>query len=119
MDLKLDNNGDLAIESGDFVLLDGVDAIAQDCDVRLNFSQGEWFLDQRLGVPYFQKILGQKPRISAVTQIIQDAILTTPGILSISDFRIDYNGTTRLLSIEFVGVADSGTFEYSKELIVK
>lgn len=118
MDLKLDSNGDLAIEDGDLVLIDGVEAIAQDCEVRLKFFQGEWFLDQRLGVPWFQKILGHKPRLNAVSQIIQKAILTTPGILAITDFALDYEGATRTLSISFTGESESGSFDFTTELIV-
>lgn len=118
MDLKLDSNGDLAIEDGDLVLIDGVEAIAQDCEVRLKFFQGEWFLDQRLGVPWFQKILGHKPRLNAVSQIIQKAILTTPGILAITDFALDYEGATRKLSISFTGESESGSFDFTTELIV-
>jgi hypothetical protein len=47
MDLKLTGQKDLEIdaETFDLVLIDGVDAIAQDCDVRLQFFLGEWFLD--------------------------------------------------------------------------
>lgn len=118
MDLKLDTNGDLAIKDGDLVLIDGVDAIAQDCEVRLKFFQGEWFLDQRLGVPWFQKILGHKPRLNAVSQILQKAILTTPGLLAISDFNLDYDGPTRKLSVSFRGESEEGPFDFTTALIV-
>ena len=118
MDLKLDASGDLDFEDGDLVLVDGTDAIAQDCRVRLRFFLGEWFLDTRLGVPWFQKILGQKPRLNAVRDILQRAALTTPGLLSLSDFSLDYEGATRRLSVSFTGHADSGSFEFETELIV-
>jgi len=118
MDLKLTASGDLAIENGDFVLIDGVDAIAQDCRVRLKFFLGEWFLDQRLGVPWFQKILGQKPRLNAVSQILQKAILTTPGIQTITDFVLDFEASTRKLSVSFTGESEDGSFEFTTELIV-
>jgi len=118
MDLKLDSTGDLAIEDNDLVLLDGVDAIAQDVEVRLRFFLGEWFLDTRLGVPYYQKILGQKPRLTAVAGIFRKAILTTPGMLSITNFEIDYDGPTRALSISFRGTSIEGDFLFNKELII-
>jgi len=118
MDLKLDTAHDLDFTAGDFALLEGTNAIAQSCKVRLQFFQGEWFLDQRLGVPWFQKILGQKPRLNVVSQIIQKAILLTDGILAIKNFELDYSGATRTLSISFIGESESGSFEFKTELIV-
>lgn len=118
MDLKLDENRDLAIENDDLVLVDGLEAIAQDCEVRLNFFLGEWFLDTRLGIPWFQRILGHKPRLIAVKSIIKKGILTTPGILGIIDFDLTWDGVTRALSIEFRANTVEGEFEYKKELII-
>ncbi|GAG92615.1 unnamed protein product, partial [marine sediment metagenome] len=36
-DFKLDSNFDLVIENDDFVLVDGLEAIAQQLRIRLNF----------------------------------------------------------------------------------
>jgi len=117
-DIKLDEDGDILIEDDDLVLVEGVDAIAQDVEVRLTFFQSEWFLDTRLGVPWFQKILGQKPRLDVVKSIIRKAIMTTPGMQGISDFVAEYDGRTRLLSVSFKGQSVEGEFEFDKELIV-
>lgn len=118
MDLKLDANGDLDTTGGKLTLLDGTDAISQSCAIRLKFFQGEWFLDQRLGVPWFQEILGEKTRLNVVRAILQKAILTTPGLLAISSFEMDYTGATRTLSVSFTGQAESGSFDFTSELIV-
>lgn len=118
MDLKIDGNYDIVIENGDFVLVDGVDAIAQHITIRLNFFLGEWFLDTRLGVPYYEQILGQKPRLEAVRAIFRRVILETPGMLSISKLNLDYIGDTRALNVTFDGVATDGEFTYSQELII-
>lgn len=117
-DLKLTTGHDIEISNGDIVLVSGVAAIAQDCDVRLKTFLGEWFLDTRIGVPYFEKILGAKPRLVALKGIFRDAIMSTPGIESITDFLIDYSGATRQLSISFVAETVDGSFAYDKELIV-
>ena len=117
-DFKLDNNYDLAIENDDLVLVDGVDAIAQDCEVRLLTFLGEWFLDQRIGIPYYQQILGQKPRLVLIKGIIRKGILTTPGILGVKDLQADYINSTRVLSLSFTADTVEGTFVYDKELII-
>lgn len=118
MDFKLDTTGDLAIEDDAIVLVDGIEAVTQDVTIRLKFFLGDWFLDQRLGVPYYQKILGTKPRMFALKGIFKKAILSTPGIDSITDFEISYDTTTRLLSVSFRTEYQGEPLEYSKELIV-
>ena len=119
MDLKLDTTThDLDVTAGKLTLLDGVDYVAQACEVRLKFFLGEWFLDQRLGVPWFQKILGQKPRLNAVSEILQSAALTTPGLDAITEWELDYTGASRSLSISFKGQAGDEPFDFTTELIV-
>jgi hypothetical protein len=121
MDLKLTGAGDIEIdeETYDVVLVDGVDAIAQDCDIRLQFFLGEWYLDTRLGIPYYQEILGFKPRLTAVKGIFRKAILSTPGILSfLEPLEINYDNTTRTLGVSFRADTVEGSFEYNKELII-
>lgn len=119
MDLKLSGN-DIYLNPStyEFELIDGLDAIAQDCEVRLQFFLGEWYLDTRLGVPYYQEILGHKPTMQAVKGIFRDAILTTPGIQSVFELEIDFEGTTRTLSVSFKAETVEGSFEFDKELIL-
>jgi hypothetical protein len=117
-DLKLDANDDLLIENDDLVLIDGIDAIAMDMQTRLQIFQGEWFLDTRIGVPWFQEIIGQKPRLLVVKSIIRDAILTTPGVTNILDLELDFEGITRSLSISGRCGTVDGEFEFNKEIIL-
>jgi hypothetical protein len=117
-DLKLDANEDLAIEENDLVLIDGLDAIAQDMQTRLQIFQGEWFLDTRIGVPWFQKILGTKGRLLLVKSVIRKSILTTPGVINILDLNFDFEGSTRLLSISGRCGTEEGEFEFTKEIII-
>jgi hypothetical protein len=118
MDIKLDSSHDIAIENDDLVLLDGVDAIGQEVSIRLQFFLGEWFLDARVGLPYYEKILGQKPRISVVTSIFRESILSTPGILTVTDLEIDFTGATRALSVSFFADTVEGPLTYDKEFIL-
>jgi hypothetical protein len=117
-DLKLDTNGDLAIVGDTLVLTSGIEKVAQDLTIRLQFFQGEWFLDSRLGVPYFQKILGEKPRLNVLKNIFRKAIMTSPGVRTINDLILDYDGPTRRLSVSFNVKSVEGDFTYTKELIV-
>ena len=117
-DLKLSATHDLVFEDDELVLIEGREAIAQDVLVRLQFFQGEWVLDIRLGMPYFQKILGKKPRLAAVKSIFRDAILGTPGITAVNDLDLSYTGVTRVLSVSFTAETTDGSVEFNKELII-
>ena len=120
MDLALNNAGDLDLTpSGELVLLDGIDAIAQHIRIRLRFFLGEWFLDQRVGIPYFQQLLGQKPNETAVKSIFRAAILSTPGIESISEMSVDFDGSTRRLGIAFTAITTGEeTLTFDEELVL-
>lgn len=117
MDLQLDTTGDLELTSAgdDLVLVDGGEAIAQDVRTRLRTFQGEWFLNPDIGMPYFQKILGQKPRYAFLVAIFTDAISQTPGIIKISDLVLDFNGEDRILSVNFKADSTAGPIEYKEE----
>ena len=121
MDLKLDIDGDLAIESGDMVIItDKVAAIRQHVQIRLQMFQGEWFLDERLGIPYFQDILGKPTNINVIKSIYVEAILETPGIIEILDFNIDFDSLVRKVTISFQARVD-GTdelLEFDQPLII-
>ncbi len=120
MDLQLGTDHDLILadDGSDLVLVDGGDAIAQSLDIGLQTFVGEWFLDSRIGVPYFQKILGQKPKLNVVKALLRKAIMTTPGVLNISDYVVEFDGPSRRLTVSFTCLGSSGTFPYEKELIL-
>jgi len=117
MDLKL-TGGDLAIENDDLVLVDGVDAVAQHVSTSLKTFLGEWFLDTRIGFPWFERVLGQKPRLSELNQLFREAVLKVPGMLAITDMNVTYEGASRNLTVDFRGTCTDGVIEYNEEFIV-
>jgi hypothetical protein len=71
-DLKLTNNHDLLIEEGDLVLINNEAEMAvQSLKINLLLFRGEWFLDNTIGVPYFQEILGKVSNKTLVDNIIK------------------------------------------------
>lgn len=107
--LRLDaDTGDLDLSSGTVRLVDGADEIAQKIRIRLRFFLGEWFLDTRLGVPWFQKVLGKKRKKAIVDVYIKRVVLTTPGVQSIDSFSMTFDGVTRKLSVSFTCVTTAG-----------
>lgn len=119
MDLQLDSTGDLEIgNNDDLILVDGIDSIAQSLAIGLRFFQGEWFLDLRIGFPYFEEVLRKAPDLNVVRSLFREAILATEGVLAISDLALDYDGTTRSLSVSFSAQTTEGPLEFDRELII-
>lgn len=102
MDIALDpDTNDLLLTAGSPTLISGADAIAQQLRIRMRFFLGEWFLDTRLGIDYFGKILGKKRRKNLIDSIFRKVIITTPGVKSVDSFDQTFDGATRTLAISF------------------
>jgi hypothetical protein len=99
---------DLRLVAGQLVLTTGTDAIRQDLAVRLRWFKGEWFLDRRTGVPWFQSILGHKAEDITIERIIRRVIQTTPGVEAILSLSITLDSTERELAISFRALATTG-----------
>lgn len=100
-DLTLDATGNL-------VFVTGADAVAQRVRSRLQFFRGEWFLDTRQGVPYFEDILVKNPRRELVVSLLREAILETPGVASITTFSLSIDNATRSASVTFKALTTDG-----------
>lgn len=107
-DVKLDTDGDVLIENGDLVLVDGLAAIGQHVAMRLRSYKGEWFLDQNAGVPYFQEILEKGTPEARIRSILQRIILDTEGITSVDSMDLDYDAAARTLVVDFQATTVSG-----------
>lgn len=120
MDLKLDPvAGDLDLSKGTPALVDGKDAIAQKIAIRLRFFKGEWFLDKRLGVPYFQQIFVKGTRLAVIAALLRKAISTTPGVVSVPVFSVSLDSRTRALTTSFTVTTDLGDIDFSDLFIVE
>lgn len=109
-DLQIDSlTGDLVITDGDFAWVTGIDAIEQDIRLSLSLFQEEWFLDLTAGVPYHQKILGQKPpRLLAIREIFRQQLLAVPGVLEVLALDVAFAANTRTLSVAWRVSTDEG-----------
>ena len=98
---------EISFDGKDIVAVTGSDAVMQRIEQRLRFLLGSWFLDTREGVPWFTKILGARNDLLAGS-IIRRTIAETPGVKSVASFGLDWNRSTRELSIAFESVLDTG-----------
>lgn len=118
-DLALDNNLDLGLTGDRLSLVEGADAIAQKVGIRLRFIRGEWFLDERIGLPYYTDVLVKNPDLTVVQSLFRRAIASTPGILEIVRFSLTVDAARRVARVEFQARADNGdTIRFDEEFIL-
>lgn len=101
MIFKLDKNDDMAVENGSWVMIEGDEEIEQNLKQRLRYFLGEWFLDQRNGIPYFEQILIKNFNPNIVDAIFKNTVLATPGIIELTSFLIDFDSKLRKMSLSF------------------
>jgi hypothetical protein len=93
----LDANGDYTV--GVPFLINSPQCVAQAISTRLKLWMGEWFLDNTVGTPWLQSILGKSTNPDAY---IRSAILGTPGVVSLETFSGSFVGLTRTLTVSGV-----------------
>lgn len=78
-DLRLDSGGSIAAASDAY-------RMAQDAASAIRTFRGECFYDTTRGVPYFEQVLGQRPPVELVRQLLIDAAMTANGVASAKVF---------------------------------
>lgn len=100
---KLDSNGDL-VTSGDLFARD-VDCVAQTIQTRLKLFMGECFRDNSEGMPWYNNgaggngILNKGFTLQQTETLIKRRINTTPGVIKMLSFSMDFNNTERSLAV--------------------
>ena len=111
-DIALDVNGDWKVAASpngmDLQLIGDGPALQQAVTIALEFFLGEWFLDQSVGVPWFQDIFIKNPNSAAIQAIIRTAILAVDGITSVSSVTISTTPQTRGVTITWAATGDLG-----------
>jgi len=102
--------GDLYLTRGQLSLSGtGRDAVVQTIRQRLNTGRGEWFLDLRVGLPYFTDILVKAPDLVRVKALFRQAILDTPGVESIETLDLSLDRAARALTVTFEATLSDGS----------
>lgn len=100
--------GDLDLTGHRLNLAMGEAAIEQQVRTRCMFFLGEYFLDERQGIPYFRDILIKNPNLLLVRSIFRQAIADTPGISSVDSIDVDVDKRSRTLTLTFSATMDTG-----------
>ena len=89
-DFLSDATGDLAVVNGDFALVADAAAVVQAIDVHLQTFLGEIWMDESLGVPWHQQILGKGATPLLVKSLLTREIAKVPDVLDV--LAVSYSG---------------------------
>jgi hypothetical protein len=119
-DLALDldplstNLNDLQFSGNDLVLTSStLQDVQQSVLQRLRTFYGEWFLDNTVGLPYFQQILVKNPEQSKIDALFVNTILGTPGVVQLNKYSFVPDFTNRTLRVSFSARCTTGTVDYA------
>lgn len=105
----------LGVESHDLEMVGGdaqmVASLAQAIKIRLLFFKAEWFLDQEVGIPYFQDIFVKNPNLDQIEALFRQEIADTPGVVAVHDVDVELDRENRRLTITWSAEGDSGLID--------
>ena len=105
--------GDLVLENGDIQMADGQQALKVAILCAARTFLGEFFLDQSLGVPYYQELLGQKEPTSGFEIALQNVILAVPGVVALLAWSAVRDAKTRRLALSFTAQSTDGIINWA------
>ncbi len=101
------SEGDIDVTNGRLTLLTGIEEKAQKINNRLGLFRGEWFLDQRVGTLWWERILGIKnPDLLVVKRVLRAGILSVPGIVDVQGEEVSF--VNRQFFYGYVAIDDEG-----------
>jgi len=116
MNFLLDDSGDLSIVGGKVQFTSGKEEIAQIVKTNLKTFVGEWFLDARIGVPWFSRILRKNPNPGDIESVLASVIANSDGITSIEEFSLAYDKAERKLLVSGRFLSTDGIISFSESL---
>lgn len=98
-DFLLDSTGDLDFSTNDLVIVEGIEAIRQELQIRYRFFLGEWFLNEAEGTPYFENVLKKNASDAQVQAVLTEVARTTPGVVEVRSYAADLDTENRRLTV--------------------
>lgn len=100
-DIKFNTEHDMHLDGSDIAFTDDSDVIVQRLTIRLQFLLEEWFLDNRVGLPYTQFIFEQGSNISDIYSIFRKEIRNTEGVVTIEKLELTPDPDNKGMRVDF------------------
>jgi hypothetical protein len=111
VDIRLSDTHDLYVSDvgATALIVSLADAVRQRTSIRLQLFLGEWFLNTRLGIPYFRDVLVKNPDFSVIRALVRERVLSDPDVVAVPLVSFDYDPAVRTLSITVEAVIRDDT----------
>ncbi len=96
--------GDLAATSDGTQIgrtLRTIDTLEQRIRTRMQTFMGEWYLNEEMGVPYFQEVLVKNPDVARVRALLLAALLSVEGVKQVTKFDVAFIPGDRRFTVDF------------------
>lgn len=104
-----DANGDIVIQNGRMVVVqDAAQCAANRLRNFFRLALGEFFLDQREGVPYLQVVFVKNPDVGVIRELFRRVIMSEGTIVSTPTLDVLYDPAARHLDFEFEAKTTDG-----------
>lgn len=102
-DVALAADGDILLDADGLHFVAGTAAVVQAVEFRLFLFKGEWFLNQDIGMPYFEELIGDASKVPGVADRARAAagaaILDTPGVDKILQLNVKIDRQYRKMTV--------------------
>ena len=116
MNISIDDSGDWQLSGGELVLTRDAEEVRQFIIQKMKTFLGEWFLDTRLGIPYFDEIFVKRPDPTVLEVVFINQIISTPGIVDLVEFDLNLDNATRNLTLSMRATTLDGEINFSEVL---
>lgn len=100
-------DGDIVIEKGEILMVEGQDELVQSVQIGLGTNKGEWFLNLEEGVDYL--LLVDKTASEAEKrEEIYNAVMKHERVRSVESIDFNFNRSVRTLSIFIKATSTEG-----------
>lgn len=101
-------NGDLVFDdSGDLVMIDGEEEVAQCVELTLGTNKGEWFLNPGMGIK-FKAFLEKKQSEEEMREEIRQGLFQEPRIRTVESIDFILDQKARTIEVRFVATGVTG-----------
>ena len=75
--------------------------VQQKLRIKLSTFKGEWYLDNTLGIDYFNSVLIKDPNLNLIEDVYKTKISEVDGVEEIVEFDLLFDKSTRTFTIDF------------------
>lgn len=114
MNLFLNDKHDIEVSGRSMRRHTGTEYSAQTAKCNLMTQQGEWIVDEDLGLPWLTGALEKGVPLQLIINLIYSTVINTVGILSVDSVEVNMDKSKRRLVVNFTATTIYGkTFSRS------